>query len=75
VSDTMDRVLDALERCGCEPTSNGRPGQVKAFCPAHELPTGGHEPSLSVRYDGRKVLLHCFAGCGPEDLLARLGLR
>lgn len=40
-------------------------------CPAHDDRT----PSLSIRRtaDGR-VLLHCFAGCRTDDVLAALGL-
>lgn len=40
-------------------------------CPAHD----DHRPSMSVRdgADGR-LLLHCHAGCGFEDVLAALGL-
>lgn len=43
-----------------------------ARCPAHD----DHAPSLTVAQasDGR-VLLHCHAGCAPETVVARLGLR
>ena len=42
-----------------------------ARCPAHE----DRSPSLSFREgeDGR-VLLECFAGCPPSDVLDALGL-
>lgn len=42
-----------------------------APCPAHD----DHSPSLSIREgnDGR-VLLHCHAGCRPENILAAIGL-
>lgn len=47
------------------------PGCWIARCPAHEDRT----PSLSVRetQDGT-ILLHCFAGCSPADILAAVGL-
>ena len=41
-----------------------------ARCPAHE----DRSPSLSIREDADKVLLHCFSGCDPEDVLAAVGL-
>ena len=42
-----------------------------ACCPAHDDKT----PSLSLAEgaDGR-ILLHCFAGCGANDVLASIGL-
>lgn len=42
-----------------------------ALCPAH----ADRRPSLSLREttDGR-ILIHCFAGCPTENILAALGL-
>jgi hypothetical protein len=42
-----------------------------AKCPSHE----DRSPSLSVRAlgDGR-ILLHCFGGCGTDDVLGAIGL-
>jgi len=42
-----------------------------ACCPAHT----DKNPSLSIKetQDG-DVLLHCFSGCGVDDVLAALGL-
>ena len=47
-------------------------GQYKALCPAHE----DHNPSLSIGLskDGRRVLLHCFAGCTEKDIIKEAGL-
>jgi hypothetical protein len=47
------------------------PSRWMAKCPAHP----DHNPSLSIKEapDGR-VLLHCFAGCPTEAVLAALGL-
>jgi hypothetical protein len=46
-------------------------GGWKARCPAHD----DREPSLSIKEgsDGR-ALLHCHAGCPPDEVVARLGL-
>lgn len=43
----------------------------KACCPAHE----DNEPSLGVKQEGDKVLVHCFAGCSQEDVIRALQLR
>ena len=40
----------------------------KARCPAHEDGT----PSLSIAQADGRVLVHCFAGCGQERVLAVL---
>lgn len=43
----------------------------KALCPAHSDKT----PSLSVKEgDDGRALLHCFAGCGVEGIVAAMGL-
>lgn len=42
-----------------------------ALCPGHD----DHEPSLSIKQAGNgKLLLHCFAGCHYEKILAALGI-
>lgn len=62
---TVDDVLSRLK--GVKAAGNG---QWKALCPAHD----DANPSLSVKGDGRRVLLHCFAGCQYADIMAALGL-
>ncbi len=62
------RVVDALERFGCE--GRERNGRGHFRCPAHEH----RAPSLSVRDAGDRVLLHCFAGCAPGMVANTLGL-
>ncbi|NJR80844.1 DUF7146 domain-containing protein [Sphingomonas corticis] len=37
-------------------------------CPAHD----DQEPSLSIRQGHDGILVHCFAGCDPEDVLREL---
>ncbi|NEX63458.1 CHC2 zinc finger domain-containing protein [Noviherbaspirillum galbum] len=47
------------------------PNKWAACCPAHD----DRGPSLAVReLDDGRVLLHCFAGCEPEQILAAVGL-
>jgi hypothetical protein len=41
-----------------------------ARCPAHD----DHTPSLSVNQGNEGVVLHCFAGCSNEDVVAKLGI-
>jgi hypothetical protein len=53
-----------VERLGGRWTPRG--GMCR--CPAHEDRT----PSLSVRPGRERLLLHCFAGCSPADILRAL---
>lgn len=63
------RVLEALERCGCEPKPNGR-GWI-ARCPAHE----DRNPSLSIGVgDDGRALLNCHAGCSTPAVVGAVGL-
>lgn len=55
--------LDGLRPAGA--------GRWRAKCPAHD----DRSPSLSVREDGERVLIHCFAGCDADDVLAAVGLK
>lgn len=62
----IDNVLVQLTK-----VQQRQPGQWSACCPAH----ADKGPSLAVRVtpDGA-VLLHCFAGCSVDAVLAALGL-
>ena len=60
-----DILLARLE--GVRPAGDGR---WYARCPAHD----DKSPSLSIRDTGEKVLIHCFTGCDPEDVLTAVGL-
>jgi hypothetical protein len=47
------------------------PGRWICKCPSHEDRTA----SLSVReLDDGRLLIHCFAGCNPNDVLSAVGL-
>jgi hypothetical protein len=60
------RILNVLT--GVKSTGHGR---YLAKCPAHE----DRSPSLSIReLDDGRILLHCFGGCGTDDVLGALGL-
>jgi hypothetical protein len=54
--------LDGVKRTG--------PGRFVAKCPSHN----DKSPSLTVTEKEGRVLLHCFAGCEPADVLAAVGL-
>ena len=55
--------LDRVRRVGA--------GRWMARCPAHE----DRSPSLSVReLDGGRMLVHDFAGCSVEEIVAAVGL-
>jgi predicted P-loop ATPase len=41
-----------------------------ARCPSHD----DHENSLSIAHQNDKILLNCFAGCRPEEIVSSLGL-
>jgi hypothetical protein len=62
----IDTILDRLES-----VRKRQLGQYSARCPAHD----DKGPSLSVREstDGA-VLIHCFAGCTPHEILASIDL-
>jgi putative DNA primase/helicase len=47
------------------------PGRWRATCPAHGT---GRNQALSIRVVDGKILLHCFAGCDSDAVLAALGL-
>jgi DNA primase len=63
----VDFLLDRLSR-----VKQRGPDQWMCCCPAHQDRTA----SLSVKaLDDGRVLLHCFAGCTPDDVLGSVGLQ
>lgn len=65
-SAAVERVLAGLEKV--RPNGDG----WTARCPSHE----DRNPSLSVTEgDDARCLVHCFAGCRFEEIVAALGLR
>src|SRR5215217_1399085 len=61
----FEDVLDKLEVA----SHNGE--KAMSYCPAHD---DRSNPSLSLKAENGKLLLHCFAGCQPEDILSKIGL-
>jgi hypothetical protein len=46
--------------------------RAMCFCPAHD---DRNSPSLSLKAENGKLLLNCFAGCQPEDIVSEMGLQ
>ncbi|MFN7483532.1 MAG: DNA primase [Betaproteobacteria bacterium] len=64
IADRVTSTLQKVRRTG--------PGRWVACCPSHKDRTA----SLSVReLDNGTLLLHCFAGCSVDAVVAALGLR
>lgn len=48
----------------------GRAGNFVACCPAHE----DSSPSLAVKEQDGKIVMHCFAGCSVENIVKSIGM-
>ena len=63
---TAEEMLSRLEK-----VKRTGPGRWIARCPAHD----DKDPSLSIReLDDGGFLLHCFASCGVDDVVAAIGI-
>jgi hypothetical protein len=60
---------DVLDRLNIA-SRNGE--KAMSFCPAHDDRTN---PSLSLKAENGRLLLHCFAGCQPQDIVSKVGLQ
>lgn len=60
--DTLLSRLHKVQRIGTD--------RWKACCPAHD----DKSPSLAIRDDGGKILLHCFAECENSNVVAAVGM-
>jgi hypothetical protein len=58
-----------LDRLGVA-SRNGE--KAMSFCPAHD---DRSNPSLSLKAENGRLLLHCFAGCHPENIVSKIGLQ
>jgi hypothetical protein len=61
----LNKLLSRLEKV--QPIGNNR---YKALCPAHD----DSSPSLAIKDDSERLLLHCFSGCKTTDVLGAIGL-
>jgi hypothetical protein len=61
----FESVLDRLSVA----SRNGE--KAICFCPSHR---DRNNPSLSLKAENGRLLLHCFAGCQPEDIVSEVGL-
>jgi hypothetical protein len=60
---------------GCKEKPDAQ-GNYSCRCPCSSHRNGDRNPSLSVKDGGDgKVLLHCFAGCAYDDIVAALTRR
>ena len=54
--------LDKVQRIGND--------RYKALCPSHD----DRSPSLAIKDEDGRLLLHCFGGCETSDVLGAIGL-
>ena len=59
---TVLQRLDKVQRIGSD--------RYKALCPAHD----DLSPSLAIKDDDGRLLLHCFGGCETLSVLGAIGL-
>jgi hypothetical protein len=58
-------VLDRLD------VASRNDEKAMCFCPAHD---DRNSPSLSLKAENGKLLLHCFGGCQLEDVVSEMNL-
>ncbi len=63
----MSRLENLLSRLT---KVKGRAGNYVACCPAHE----DKSPSLAVKEQDGKIILHCFAGCSVDNIVGAVGM-
>ena len=69
------RVVGSIEDIVKRLTGAKRNGnKYMAFCPVHEGDGKRHSQSLSVKAEGNRILIHCFAGCQTQEICAQIGL-
>jgi len=69
VIDALALIEERLQTAGKKVKRNGN--KLNAQCPAHD----DNSPSLSATYGTqRDIVIHCFAGCKPDDILHSLNI-
>jgi P4 family phage/plasmid primase-like protien len=66
----LNDVVERIERATNSTAQSQGPKSLTCCCPAHEDST----PSLSVSIGRQAVVMHCHAGCEPDDIAERIGL-
>jgi len=61
----FEDVLDKLD------VTSRSSEKAMCFCPAHD---DRNNPSLSLKAENGRLLLHCFAGCKAEDIVSKVGI-
>ena len=61
---SLDNLLSRLTKV------KGRAGNFVACCPAHD----DSSPSLAVKEQDGKIILHCFAGCSVQEIVGAVGM-
>lgn len=61
---SLDILLSRLTKV------KGRAGNFVACCPAHD----DSSPSLAVKEQDGKIILHCFAGCSVQSIVESVGM-
>jgi len=64
----VGRIADTASACGRK-LPKGHGDNYMACCPAHD----DHSPSLSLKIEGPRILINCFAGCSAEDVCGAVG--
>src|SRR5215208_3640140 len=61
----FEDVLDKLD------VTSRSSEKAMCFCPTHD---DRNNPSLSLKAENGRLLLHCFARCKPEDIVSKVGI-
>src|SRR5215207_5474508 len=70
--ETLSMLADFKEVLGRLNVVSRNGEKAMCYCPAHD---DHHNPSLSLKAENGMLLLHCFAGCHPEDITSKIGLQ
>ena len=70
LSELLSRLDATASATGRKRPTRGHGDSYTACCPAHD----DKNPSLAIRLEGDRVLLHCFAGCQFSDITGAVGM-